>query len=130
MSLHWPSTSNKKMKCSISVLAFKASVELPLIKDGLPLSCDHDLQQQPCFIRTTNPSITCAEMQSLWAARQALKLAFRERRVIVDLTVFRTKCKHYLLCFLFSQHTYGQGEIEAPVSKQRQFYFVLHFPFI
>lgn len=67
------------MKRSISVLAFKASVELPLIKDGLHLSCDHDLQQQPCFIRTTNPSITRAEMQSLWAARQALKLAFTER---------------------------------------------------
>lgn len=118
------------MKCYISALAFKASIELPLIKEGLPLSCDHELQQQPRFIRTMNPSITQAEMGTLWAARQALELAFTEIRVIVDLTVFRTKCKHYLLCLVFSQYTYGQGEINAPASKEaREFYFLLCFPF-
>lgn len=119
------------MKCCISALAFKASTELPLIKDGLPLSCDHDLQQQPCFIRTTNPSITRPELQTLWAVRQALELAFTEIRVIVDPTVCKTESKHYLLCLVFSQYTYGQGEINAPASKEAsEFYIFLCFPFM
>lgn len=106
---------------------------MPFIKDRLPPSfCDHDLQQQPCLIRSMNPSITRAETRPLRAARHALELAFTKIRVITDLSVFRTKCKHYLLCLVFSQHTYGEGEINAPASKEareREFYFLLRSPF-
>lgn len=120
------------MRCHISALVFKDSIGLPFIKDRLPASfCDHDLQQQPCLIRSMNPSITRAETRPLRAARHTLELAFTKIRVIMDLSVFRTKCKHYLLCLVFSQHTHGEGEInDAPAGKKaREFYFLLRSPF-
>jgi len=121
------------MRCYVCALVFKACKELPFVADRLPLPvCDCDHQLQPCLSRAANPSITGAEAGPCWAARHTAELVFTEMRAIADLSVFRTKCKHHLLRLAFSQHTYGQGEINAPAgeeARKREFHFLLCSPF-